>query len=313
MPMAGMPYHRHCGHLKMQTYIKVQGSSHFSFVKMRTARLRHIGLDGIGSVLYNGPSITIWYNREFDLADYVKDYLQKITLNLERIYAEQKEMFGKAAEMMADKIEEDGLIYVFGSGGHSNMMAEEMFHRAGGLACISPVFADSIRIPHVPLGERVAALAPYILDFYGIGESDLLILVNSYGINPVTVETALECRKRGVKVIAVTSTEYAQRLPKDFRGRHPSGKNLHEMFEMVFYTYVPYGDALVTMEGVESLVGPYSTYANAFICNSLVIATCRLLVQRGIDPPIINSINVIDGEQKNRKLYEKYRQRIRWL
>ena len=26
MPMAGMPYHRHRGHLKMQTYIKVQGT-----------------------------------------------------------------------------------------------------------------------------------------------------------------------------------------------------------------------------------------------------------------------------------------------
>ena len=88
------------------------------------------------------------------MKDYLRTYLDKIEENLEKIYSEQKDAIARAAGMMADKVKEDGLIYVFGSGGHSNMMAEEMFHRAGGLACISPVFADSIRIPHVPLGER---------------------------------------------------------------------------------------------------------------------------------------------------------------
>jgi uncharacterized phosphosugar-binding protein len=247
------------------------------------------------------------------MKDYLRKYLDVIETNLEKIYSEQKDMISKAARMMADKIKEDGLIYVFGSGGHSNMMAEEMFHRAGGLACISPVFADSIRIPHVPLGERSAALAPYILDHYDIGKGDLLILVNGYGINPVTIETAIECQKRGVNVIAVTSTDYAERLPRDFPGRHSSGQNLHEMFDMVLYTHVPYGDAIVKMEGMESSTGAYSTYANAFICNSLVIETCRLLVEEKIEPPIINSINVVGGREKNEHLYKKYRKLVRWL
>ncbi len=245
--------------------------------------------------------------------NYLRSYLNVIEEKLEKIHAEQQEMITRAAGMMAEKIEQDGLIYVFGSGGHSNMMAEEMFHRAGGLACISPVFADSIRIPHVPLGERSADLAPYILDYYEIGKDDLLILVNGYGINPVTIETALECQKRETKVIAITSTDYANKLPKDFPGRHPSGLNLHEMFDVVLYTQVPYGDALLKMEGVDSPVGAYSTYGNAFICNCLVIETCRLLVEKGISPPLINSINVIDGKQKNQHLYKKYRPRIRWL
>jgi uncharacterized phosphosugar-binding protein len=247
------------------------------------------------------------------MKDYLKEYLDKIEQNLEKIHAEQKETVAKAARMMADKIKEDGLIYVFGSGGHSNMMAEEMFHRAGGLACISPVFADSIRIPHVPLGERTAALAPYILDYYDIGKDDLLILINGYGINPVTIETALECKKRGVKVIAVTSTDYANRLPKDFPGRHPSGHNLHEMFDTVLFTYVPYGDAIVKMDGIDSCIGAYSTFGNAFICNCLVIETCRILIEEGVQPPVINSINVLGGKEKNEHLYRKYRKRIRWL
>jgi uncharacterized phosphosugar-binding protein len=245
--------------------------------------------------------------------DYVREYLNTIESNLERIYAEQREMIHRCAEVVADQVAKDGLIYVFGSGGHSNMMAEELFHRAGGFACVSPVFVDSIRIPHVPLGERSPGIVPYIFDFYGIGEDDLLILVNAYGINPVTIESALEAKRRGVKVIAVTSTEYAERLPKDFRGRHESGLNLHELSELTLLTYVPYGDAIVDVEGVESGVGPYSTFANAFICNSLILEAASMLVERGIDPPIINSINVIDGEKKNQVLYRKYRPRIRWL
>ena len=245
--------------------------------------------------------------------DYVRTYLDTIEGYLERIYAEQREMISRCAAIIADRIAEDGLIYVFGSGGHSNMMAEEMFHRAGGFACVSPVFVDSIRIPHVPLGERSAGIVPYAFDFYSIGKGDVLILVNAYGINPVTIESALEAKKRGVKVIAITSTEYAQRLPKGFVGRHESGLNLHELFEHTLLTYVPYGDAIVDMDGIASRVGPYSTFANAFICNSLVMEAAAILEARGIEPPIINSINVIGGAEKNQMLYQKYRPRIRWL
>jgi uncharacterized phosphosugar-binding protein len=247
------------------------------------------------------------------MRNYVREYLDEIETYLEKICNDQQEMMDKAAQMMADQTKADKVIYVFGSGGHSNMMAEEMFHRAGGLACISPVFVDSIRIPHVPLGERSPGIAPYALDFYGIGEGDLLLLINGYGINPVTIETAIECKKRGVKVIAITSTDYAEKLPRDFHGRHSTGQNLHEMFDMVLYTYMEYGDALVQMDGVDSKVGSYSTYGNAFICNSLVLKTCELLVEAGFEPPVINSINVEGGLDKNQALYDKYRPLIRWL
>jgi uncharacterized phosphosugar-binding protein len=247
------------------------------------------------------------------MRDYMKEYLDLIVEKLEKIRVNQKAAIEKAARMMAEKIKEDGVIYIFGSGGHSNMMAEEMFHRAGGLACISPVFADSIRIPHVPLGERSPGLAKYIMDFYDINKGDLLLLVNGYGINPVTIETAIECQKREVEVVAITSTDYAEKLPRDFHGRHKTGQNLHEMFDTVILTHMDYGDALLQMDGIDSLVGSYSTFGNAYICNSLVIETCRILVEEDIEPPIINSINVVGGQDKNQKLYKKYRGRIRWL
>lgn len=245
--------------------------------------------------------------------NYQREYLDKIVAGLEDIYETQHEAIAKCAEIIADKIAEDGLLYVFGSGGHSNMMAEEMFHRAGGLACVSPIFADGIKIPHIPLGERCPDLVPYIFDFYDLKKGDLLLLVNGYGINPVTIESFLEAERRGITVIAVTSSEYANTLPRDFKGRHKSGLNLHEIAGNVLLTNIPYGDGIIHMDGVGSVVGAYSTYANALICNSLVLETCRILVERGIDPPVINSINVDGGLEKNQKLYAHYRPRIRFL
>lgn len=245
--------------------------------------------------------------------DYLRDYLDILEKRMERILAEQRDMLEKAAELVATQVKLDKLIYVFGSGGHSNMMAEELFHRAGGLACISPVFADTIRIPHIPMGERCSQLAAPILDAYNIGKEDLLILVNGYGINPITIETAFECQKRGVKVIAVTSTDYAEKLPKDFAGRHPSGKSLHEMFEITLNTYMEYGDALVDVEGIPTRIGAYSTFGNAFICNCIMIRACELLVEAGIEPPVIRSINTEGGLEANQKLYDKYRPLIKWL
>ena len=245
--------------------------------------------------------------------DFLKDYLGILETRMEKILTEQRDTIDKAAAMLVEAIKADKLIYVFGSGGHSNMMSEEMFHRAGGLANISPVFVDSIRIPHVPMGERCSQLAPYILDAYNIGKDDLLILVNGYGINPITIETALLCKQRGVKVIAITSTDYAEKLPKDFPGRHPSGLNLHEMFDTVLLTYMEYGDALLDMDGTGTRIGAYSTFGNAFICNCLVIRACDILLEQGIEPPIIRSINTEGGLEKNQALYAKYRPLIKWL
>jgi uncharacterized phosphosugar-binding protein len=245
--------------------------------------------------------------------NYTREYLDEIIKRMEEIYRTQHDEIVKCAEIIADKIAEDGILYVFGSGGHSNMMAEEMFHRAGGFACVSPIFVDSIRIPHIPMGERCDQLVPYIFDFYELKKGDLLLLVNGYGINPVTIESFLEAERRGITVIAVTSCEYANRLPRDFRGRHKSGLNLHEIAGNLVLTNIPYGDGIIRMDGVESVVGAYSTFANAFVCNSLVLEASRILVERGIEPPIINSINVIDGFEKNKKLYARYRPRIRYL
>jgi len=245
--------------------------------------------------------------------DLVRKYYDIIVETLKKIETNEKENIRKGAELMAEAIMEDKLIHVFGSGGHSNMATEEMFHRAGGLACINPIFVDGIRIPHIPRAERLLGYAEEIFRFYDLKKGDLLIIVNAYGINSVTIESALLAKEKGIKTIGVTGTEYAKNLPKDFVGRHPSGKALHELVDIFINTYIPYGDAVIETEGCRAKVAPITTFANSFILNSLVIETARILASKGIEPPIICSINTLNGEERNRWLYDKYRKRIRWL
>lgn len=67
-------------------------------------------------------------------------YFNKLQELLSTVEQSEKETITRAAEAIAECIQKDGLIYVFGCG-HSHMLAEELFYRAGGLAPILPIFA----------------------------------------------------------------------------------------------------------------------------------------------------------------------------
>ena len=69
-------------------------------------------------------------------------YFDGVTATLERVVKEQSENIDKAAKIIADTIERGGMFHIFGTGGHSNMAAIEMCHRAGMLCC-----ADAILDP----------------------------------------------------------------------------------------------------------------------------------------------------------------------
>ena len=60
-----------------------------------------------------------------------EQYLDRLRVLIDEVEA-QGPQIEAAAKLMATSIEEGGIVHVFGSG-HSHMMAEEVFYRAGGL------------------------------------------------------------------------------------------------------------------------------------------------------------------------------------
>jgi uncharacterized phosphosugar-binding protein len=246
-----------------------------------------------------------------------EQYLTVVSEIIQKIAHEEQESIDKAADVLADFVMQDKLINVFGPGGHSNLAAEEVLWRAGGLACVNPIldpgtslFFGAKRSNYV---ERTPGYAKAVLDTYGVHKGDVLVIVNAYGINSVTIDSALECRERGVVSIAITSKSFGEHVPKGAASRHPSGKNLHQVADMYINSHLPLGDSVVELEGIPQKMGPTSTYANAFAINLLMMATAQKLVQRQVRPPVWTSANLPEGDSLNKEYEEKYGYRVRHL
>ncbi|TMJ37012.1 MAG: SIS domain-containing protein [Alphaproteobacteria bacterium] len=61
----------------------------------------------------------------------IEEYCGIITGMLEKLVSTQRDRLATAQDWVADALAADGLVYVTGSG-HSHMIAEEVFYRAGG-------------------------------------------------------------------------------------------------------------------------------------------------------------------------------------
>jgi uncharacterized phosphosugar-binding protein len=245
-----------------------------------------------------------------------EQYLQKVSGLLQEISREQPSI-QRAAVALADQVAQDHLIHVFGSGGHSLMGAEELMWRAGGLVPINPIFEPSVSVQLGALRsnvlERLPGLMPAVLKLWHLNSGELIIIVNAYGINAATIDTALEAKRLGLTTLAVTSPHTANLLAKDHLSRHPSGKNLHEIADIWVNSHVPAGDAVVELPGFPQKVSAVSTICNAFTLECIIAETVNELIRRGIEPPVWTSANVPGGEEANRKYVDKYLGKIRYL
>lgn len=245
---------------------------------------------------------------------YAKQYLQKVTAMLEAITDKEAPNIEKAATLVADRIEQDRLIHVFGSGGHSIMGAMEVFWRAGGFANVNPLFPAGLSlIDSHPNIERLHGMAELVLKHYGVGEGDVLIIINVNGINPLSIEAALKGKEFGATIISVTSPEFSKNVPAGIPARHKSNQNLFELSDVVIDVHVPAGDSVVKMEGIKQTLGATSTYAVAFAGNLIFMKAAEILVGRGFSPPIWTSANIEGGDVANAKYLEKYLSRVHHL
>jgi uncharacterized phosphosugar-binding protein len=244
-------------------------------------------------------------------------YLDQASALLARVAAEEGDAIVRAGAAVADRVAQDRLIYVIGPGGHSQIGAEEVFSRAGGLACIVAFIDDgfylgngagrSMRI------ERTPGYARALLDAVAFDAGDLLIIVNAYGINSATIDSAMYGREHEMTTIGVTSIANQRGLPQGHPSRHPSGKDLCDLVDIVVDTKMPLGDAVLSVDGVAEKVGPVSTMLNAYALNSIMLEAIAELARRGIEPPVWRSSNSPGGDEANVAVTERYRTRIRNL
>ncbi|HLS73182.1 MAG TPA: sugar isomerase domain-containing protein [Actinomycetaceae bacterium] len=252
-----------------------------------------------------------------DPASLASDYLKVITDLMDRIRAEEESAVSEGASLLADQIAGDRLIHVYGPGGHSNLASQEVFFRAGGLMHVSAILDEGTLLSSGALRsmaiERTPGYGRIVIEDNQLGEGDLLILVNAYGINTALIDAALTAKERGCTLVGVSSREHADATAADHPARHPSAKNLHDVVDLHLDTKIPVGDAVIDIDGVAERTGAVSTFANAFTMNWLMMSTVAELAERGIDPPIWRSGNAPGGDEANGQFIVNFKGRVRSL
>ena len=237
----------------------------------------------------------------------INRYFQAVKELEARIVESQRERLIEVAQKMAETTQNDQRIFLFGTG-HSHMLAEEGFYRAGGLANVVPMLVEHLMLHHMPtLGsrlERTPGLADMILERYAPEPGEMLFVFSNSGVNRLPVEMAMRARERKLFVVGVSSLAYARQAPLS-----ELGLRLDQSVDLALDNGGLPGDALLELENFPWRVGPSSTVMCVLLWNCLVCETARLLAESGITPPVFVSLNVAGAAEHNQALLEKWRSR----
>jgi uncharacterized phosphosugar-binding protein len=237
---------------------------------------------------------------------------------LERLDRTQGSALDRAAAICAEAIGGGGLVHLFGTG-HSRMSVEEMFPRYGSYPGFNPIVELSTTFHTQVVGangqrqamfiERVEGLAEVILRNFHLSPPDAMVVFSARGVTANPIEMAMGARRRGLPVIAVTSvTESRAAAPG-----HSSGTRLLDHADVVVDLGTPIGDALVSIDGLATPVGPGSSVAGVAVVNEIKVRTARLLVARGGMPPVLTSGSVVGNEESARLFDAAYDEHARRL
>ena len=236
-----------------------------------------------------------------------QNYLRKCREILDTVSA-QEEQIRVAAEWFAGTILAGRMVHVFGSG-HSRIMVEEMWPRYGSFAGFNPIVELSLTFHNLVVGangqrqamflENTAGLAERILRNFHVTSEDSALIISSSGCNIVPIEMAELLQRKKVRVVALLTREHSVRS----KSKRSDGKKLSDFADLILDTGAPVGDAMVSIDGLDTPVAPGSTVGGALLVNSIKAEVARLLTSAG-KPPKVLSAGVVVGEDRAKTLFE---------
>jgi uncharacterized phosphosugar-binding protein len=235
---------------------------------------------------------------------------------MDDIESTQLDSIQAAAEIMADSIQAERWVHTFGCG-HATIPVEEMYPRIGGFVGFHPMvelpltfftrITGEMGIHQFLFLERAEGYGNAIMKSYSFDKRDTLWIFSHTGINNVNIDVALRAKELGLKVIASGSASQVG------EPRHPSGKTLFELADVVIDTKVPAGDSAVPLKNHVDNVGPVSTMAFVTVVWMTITSVAEILAERGVRLFIHPSHNVPGDKTAHERLDEAlavYKQRI---
>ena len=209
----------------------------------------------------------------------------------------QLDAIRRAAALMATSIAAGRWVHTFGCG-HATIPVEEMYPRIGGFVGFHPIIelpltffthiTGEMGIHQFLFLERAEGYGREIMKGYTFDARDTMWIFSHTGINNVNIDVALRAKELGLAVVATGSAAEAASTTT----RHPSGRRLFDIADVVIDTKVPAGDSSVPLAGHVDKVGPVSTMAFVAIVWMTITTVAELLAARGVQLHIHPSHNV---------------------
>jgi uncharacterized phosphosugar-binding protein len=253
------------------------------------------------------------------MTDIAKRYLDTLIARLQTVADSQTDAINAAADICADAILDDKLVFTFGTG-HGSFAAMEMFPRTGTVTGFRPIVESTMISFHRVLGDGGARQYRFIHSQEGYGDAilsahdtvpgDAMLIFSHSGLNAVTLDIAVGAKARGMKLIGVTSIPHSSATPS----RHSCGKRLFELADVVIDTGVPLGDAALSIPGMTGKTGATSTSIAIAVGHAINAATAERVVASGREAFIMQSPNTTDkaaATEQNDRNYAELARRLK--
>ncbi|RRN69108.1 sugar isomerase domain-containing protein [Peribacillus simplex] len=237
----------------------------------------------------------------------MNSYFEEVQALLKIVGEQEKQSIKESVEHISKAVMSDGVIHLFGSG-HSHILTEEVFYRAGGLAAIHPIFVEDLMLfkgaSRSSQLERQNDLSEKFMLDEDIRPGDVCIVISSSGVNPVPIDVAIIAKEKGAFVIGLTSPEYANSCPS----RHKKKLYLHDVVDLVIDNHISKGDTLLNSNNIS--FGSGSTVIGAVLLNMIFTQVIETIIESGVTPPVFLSSNIEGADEHNQKIIAKYKTRI---
>jgi uncharacterized phosphosugar-binding protein len=240
----------------------------------------------------------------------VQQYFAGMKAVLEKIELTQMEAIDKAAHLIVDSLLADGAWHIMDTG---HMLMYEAIGRTGGLMAVRPVRVSVDidnpirRRPRAVSKKRVfmdaiEGLPQFVIEKSNMLPGDVLLVGSVSGTNILPVQMAIEARERGVVVVGLTAVEHSSGL----EAKHPSGKRLLDVCDVVLDNCAAYGDTVVDVPELGQGLCPASGIAASYIIWALQSRVVELMLERGVKPHVYKCNHLPGAERFNALAWEEY-------
>lgn len=234
----------------------------------------------------------------------MKEFKNNIIALLEQVEKDDDNL-KEIAKKIVERMKDGGKFYVFGTG-HSHMIGEEFYARAGGLANVYMIAPLEVTLTTHPLKstyiERIADYAEVIYKTHKLTSKDAIMICSNSGRNGCLVELAKMCKENGLLTIALTSVTHSS----SSSSRHASGLRLFEICDYTIDNHGCVGDAAIQLDGVRGQMGSTSTIIGTYIAQTLGMYIASELHKQGMEVPVFLSSNLDGGDEWNDSIMKKY-------